>query len=410
MKGIHVSEYKKGAVSASEKVAELERRDRLIRDKEADPGPLGIAGGSFADPQQHIVVFNIAGRGQRPIKDRPAVRILGVFETDPEALRYISKAGPLMKGCTLWKTALREWILISKTTARQQDGLYTSSKIEALKKLYFEDKKKRDAEFQKNRETKKQGTLNQSLEKQKELAKENRDKRRKKRSTRLQALKEKGNANPKNLHVAPQEDGTNNVPHELLQRKQDFFVASWLRDISKGAILQMDDPEPALIVWRFFADEDSARRWIKDTASHYVRDFDLEVLDTYEWLFPEDIDRSLMQESYRNPEQEKVLLASRQERQKVLDFEHWCKDKGVETPVVEVIGDRKSLDSLEFESPAVKMPLKSFEVKAETKNAGETLTLQQESEHDFAFVRKPVLPSGVSAPAPAGPITIHAPE
>ena len=185
--------YKKGQVSADDRVKELERRDVLIRDEPAATATVAPSSSllqerSFEDPNQKWIVVNFAGRNQRPKKDRPALRILGAFDSEEETRHYIATATPLLR-CNMWMLPTQRWMLICKTMDRQQDAKYTQAKIETLKSLYLQDKTKRNSEFAANRENQQQGSVNQSLHKQKQLAQEKHGKN--KTSSRIKALREK---------------------------------------------------------------------------------------------------------------------------------------------------------------------------------------------------------------------------
>jgi len=438
-----VAEYTRGKVSVNEQIAELERRDALIsrktkqlevEEKKSGEGvdiieyavshsshEKGVADASasvekrhqfstFEDTSQKWVVVNFAHRNQRPKKDRPALRFLGAFETSVEADKYIEQATPLLTGCNMWKLPLQGWMIVCKTMARQQDAMYTSSKIEMLKQLYMADKSKRNAEFSKNKEEKKQGEINESLEKQSKLAKE---KHKKKVSSRLRALRACGKNGRKVNGMRNSEDlnevsslGTNNVPASLIQRKQEYVVVSWMRDISRTHLNGSDDPEPCCIVWRLFATYDMARDWMMGIGSQYIRDFDLEVVDNYEWLFPEDVDRDKIQEQYRHAEQNKVMLQRKAEAEKVIDFEHWCEEKHIDVPVTDVYPDLETDKGVRSLLPdeltgtlstttsqqTIRLPDPAFELKIETKNPDkEPITLLKQSEKDFDYLRRPTI-------------------
>ncbi len=431
--------YTGDVVDANARMAELERRDTLAAAARHQSDAVAAAAGSdrgdgfaekrqFEDPTQKVVVVNIAHRNQRPKKDRPALRLLGVFDSDRDADEYIREAAPLLVGCNMWKLPMMRWMILCKNTDRQQDGLYTMSKIETLKVLYQEDKAKREADFAHNRAARKQGDVNQSLEKQKAAQ---REKHNKKSSSRLKALRQKARTaqQKQGIHADAElnevtTSGTNNVPASLIRRKQDYVVVSWMRDVSKSAVLGSDDPEPCCIVWRFFATYELACEWVKDVGSQYVRDFDLEVVDNYEWLFPEDVERDKITEMYRHAEQNAVMLQRKAEATKVLNFEQWCQEKKVEVPVTEVIADQMGsslqptgADSGAGPSGPIRLPARTFEAKVETKHPDtEPVIVTQESEKDFAYLRRPLLPANTKSeanyPAPVGDgaaTTIHAP-
>jgi hypothetical protein len=406
-----------GKITATQKIEEIERRNEVVQQVKAshgqNPFSTSVPGSgedndfsSFEDPTQNFVVVNVAHRGQRPKKDRPAFRLLGAFETAAEANEYIKMAAPQLTGCNMWRVPIQKWMLICKTMERQQDEMYTTSKIELLKSMYLQDQARRDAEFAKNRENREMGATDLSLEAQKKSAQKRKTK---KVSSRLKALRSRGQTQGKiqasqdlNLCSSP---GTNDVPSHLVRRKQDYAVVSFMKDVSRPVLLGADDPEPSCIVWRFFATYEMAQKWMKGIGARYIRGFDTEIVDNYEWLFPEDVDRDKVQETWRNPEQNKIMMQQKTEPGRVAEFEQWCKSKGLDMPVTEVMADNVPVATNPTEllptdlepkiaTSAVHLPQKSFEVSVlETKNPDreEIKVLSGDNAADFAYLRRPIV-------------------
>lgn len=403
---------KEGKITATQKVEEIERRNEIVQQVKAGHTQNPFSGvedndfSSFEDSTQNFVVVNFAHRGQRPKKDRPAFRLLGAFETAAEANEYIKTAAPQLTGCNMWRVDIQKWMLVCKTMERQQDVLYTNSKIELLKSMYLQDQARRDAEFAKNRENREMGTTDLSLAAQKKAAEKRKTK---KVSSRLKALRSRGKTQNQvqadrdlNLCSSP---GTNDVPSHLVRRKQDYAVVSFMKDVSRPVLLGADDPEPCCIVWRFFATYEMAQKWMKGIGARYIRGFDTEIVDNYEWLFPEDVDREKIQETWRNPEQNKIMMQQKTEPGRVAEFEQWCKSKGLDMPVTEIMADNVPIATnptqllptdLEpkIATSAVHLPQKSFEVSVlETKNPDreEIKIISGDNAADFAYLRRPVV-------------------
>lgn len=364
-----IQERLKQQREAAEDAKSLLTIDKQVEDVCSRPG--------FFDPMQRILIFNVAHRGQRPIKDRPATRLNAVFEKpliDPdnptaptEAKLWLDMVGDQLYGCNLWQCPLGKWFLLCKNMERQSNPQYAIKKINVLKQLHERHRQRRDADFQNMRKLQSQGETGMSLEKQRLMAqkqaKDRAEKRQKARSSsRLQALRAKGKgADPieavyeqqkpqsktsaPNDAFVPRQDsdlnhntkfGTNTTPQHLTVKGQDYAVVSWLRDITKASMSGGDDPEPACIVWRVFPNFDMARKWIEDIGKNVVRYFDMEVVDMNEWLFPEDVDREQMQEGYRDAEQGRMMDAIKNEKRKVENYEQECKHLGVKPAVMEV--------------------------------------------------------------------------
>lgn len=357
---------------------------------------------------QYWVVVNMAHRDQRPRKERPGLRILAVFGLKDEADldQYTHSAAQSLYGCNIWKMPIRSWFLLSKNHARQTDSMYTSCKIETLRTLYREHKIRRDSEFQKNRESRTQGDTDHSIQSQVNKAQEKFKKRQERQrravSSRVKALAARGkttkatpgdqDGNPPN-HADPDLNtssavGTNTVPSHLYAMRQQIAVVSWMSDITKQTLQGLDDPEPACIVWQVFDTVETARSWIKDVASKAVRNFDMEVVDMCQWLFPEDVDRDKLIEMHRNDTQDLIMNQKKQETAKVANFKGWCADQNRPVPVTEVVGDLMGpatdpladLDRDRIERKRIKPLPAHAQLKAEAQGGGLVKTSQTDPE------------------------------
>jgi hypothetical protein len=393
--------------TANEIVEEIERRHEVVTSETKQvppPTALSVNRLDFEDPDQQWVVVNIAHKGQRPIRERPALRMFGAFSTEQDAVAYSNMAASDLNGCNMWKMKMRQWFLLCKTQDRQVDGEYSRQKVEALKRIHLADRARRDAEFAKNRETRKQGETEQSLLKQaQKLA---REKKKSKVSTRLKLMLErKKHGGPASLlgnsSLNQSSIGTNEVPTQLIRRKQDHVVVSFMRDTTKAVQQGREDPEPACIVWRSFAVYEHAVEWVRGAGARFVRDYDLEIVDNFEWLYPEDVDRAQVQESWRHAEQNKIMLQAKAEPGRVAEFEQWCKSKGMEMPVTDVVADNVPITpvtgintSNNNESMApIKLPKQSFTVsKLEAKHATDSIKVEQtDGPSDYAYLRRPLV-------------------
>ena len=81
-------------------------------------------------------------------------------------MNYIHQASPLLNGITFWSSPYERWNLICKTLERQQDSKYVLDKIDLLKKLHQEDRERRNADFKNNKESKRGGDTQLSLDAQ----------------------------------------------------------------------------------------------------------------------------------------------------------------------------------------------------------------------------------------------------
>jgi hypothetical protein len=294
-----------------------------------------------------MCIFNLAHRGQRPKKDMPAFRFLGLRGTREEIQSHVQNhVEPTMKDCAIHMAQARKWVLICKTFERQQDGHYVMEKLEKMLQIYLQDDERRKKEFEtvvQNQERTKQG---QSLYKKREKARK--FGRHGKINSRLKALHQHDQQVEHQLAHNDQIRTVSDVHRDALLRKQEYIVASVLPDYTPEVLNGTEDPEPAVCFWRAFPDYDSAHEWVTTVGARYVRKFPLDIYDAYEWIFPENVNLDEINEGYRHPEQNNMMNQKKREKARVMEFEQWCKDENQQVPVTEVVGneDNKQVEDL----------------------------------------------------------------
>jgi len=305
------------------------------------------------DPDQKVVVFNVSHQQQRPKSTKPALRLMGLFADKASAVAYIRKAAPLLPGCNFWLAERGKWFLGCKTQTRQTDSRYSLAKINLLKRQHEQDKQRRNREFETNRTNKQQGEQGTSMERIRQRLRHG-PQGPKRVSSRASALARKRklqatqqgvfDAGPVPVDQQEQKHReAEEVPNQLVRRRQEFVVISFMRDTTRAVRQKQDDPEPAMIVWRAFGNRDEATAWTQH-ASSFIADYNLYVVDGYEWLFVEDVDFEAVEEKFRNAEQDNVMQQKKAEARKVAKMEDWCRqnDRPVPETVVEVDGAAQS--------------------------------------------------------------------
>lgn len=414
-----LSDYKGlSYVSERDKVVEIERRDEVVQIAKKgnatiipqQPSQINKTLDSFEDKSQDQVVHNLSHIGQRPKQEFPAFRLLGAYNNDKSATAYIQEVAAKIP-CNMYMSKMRQWVLICKTMERQLDTEYCKRKVEELKGLYQQDVMKRQKEFKENKEAQKMGSTNWSIEHQKQQT----DKKKKKKlSSRIQAMrqskkqkekekqKEHGKDNP-SASVKVAIPGVDEVPQELIRRKMDYAVVSIMKDITPAALQGSDAPEPAFIVWRFFPTYELAKEWMSGVGAIYILNYPTDAVDAWEWLYPENVDMNLVQEAWRNPEQNKIMMHKKSEPAKVAEFEQWCKSENLEPKVTEVVGnleynpllpDEKDTNAINNENHnEISLPPKTFDVvKIETKNpeTEKVTVVVDDGDKDYEYIRKKI--------------------
>lgn len=299
----------------------------------------------FLNPDQRFVLFNIAHRAQVPKSTRPSFRILGFFETMEELTQHAKSCG--VTDCNMWNAPVPGHITLCTSTEKQLDP-YSKTKADEMVQRYMDDKKRRDEEFKINREKKMSGKQGLSMDKVKELNRQRREERRKKTVSSRTKLLEKKKTNEHQEQTEQQPSTVRDLPLGAQRRKQEFAVVTILKDITTKTLKNLQDPEPVICFWRAFPTFEAAKEWTTVTASRYIRYLTMDIVDMYEWLHPEDVNADLLEEGYRDPDQQNVMKRKKIEKDKVLDFEKWNKEQGREMPVTEIVATVK--DSLIPES------------------------------------------------------------
>ena len=74
-------------------------------------------------------------------------------------------------------------------------------------------------------------------------------------------------------------------------RKQTVAVVSIIEDPTPSVLGGMEDPEPLVIIWGCFEDDKQAKHYIYNTASKFVKDVILDIVNMYEWVYPYEISK-----------------------------------------------------------------------------------------------------------------------
>lgn len=299
----------------------------------ATPAPQGDAL-PFHDPSQQVVLLNIAHRQQIPRSKLPAFRICGGFESLDKLKRHVlSTGGPdAYGGANLIKADIHKKFLLCSTLDKQQNAEYVLEKIEALTQKYLQTLQFHTQEFNENKERRQQGKTGLSqLERPKKFTS-----RKQLLDKKFEEESEKG-----------QESGE--VGRNAEVRNQNVAVVSIMDDTTQGVLSGTDDPEPIVIVWGCFENEEQAKHYIYHTASKHVKDVMLDVVNMYEWIFPTELSKRVdeLTEEYRNPSLNKVMNARKTQKKSVLSYSEWCQKEGQEPASLEISATKASPEATE---------------------------------------------------------------
>lgn len=319
------------------KVSEIERRKEIMKSQRAVRGAgaddmLPPAVGTNLDELESKygykwVLINKAHRFLNIRRDRPAFRILGFFRDDESIMEYVHNLKRMkyleMMG-DIHKLPMMKYTVIAKNKERERDAEYIMRKVEIVKNHHFEHDRKADAEFQENLCKGKTGEMGKSLHKQKQAAQnatQNATQKttKKKTSSRTKALEY---ADKKDLTMMEKmERSVASVPRLAELRNQRYAVVVTLQDFSKEVLKGHDDPEPLVMFVDAFENEDEARKYMDEVLQDYIVNVHMDVVDMYEWLFPEDINPDQITEHYRHEELNRIMQERKNQKRELTKFE-----------------------------------------------------------------------------------------
>jgi len=329
--------------------AELARREQALA-RNASPGHTTAAPPpkkrfkALLDVEQQVVLINIANTKQRPMNERPAYRVLGVFPNAEKATSHARSIVSQVGDSAIHLVEIGKKVLLCESFEKQYDGAYCNAKVGLMTEKLLRSRPARDEEFEVSKAEKKASLTQQQQPPSK----------RKTTTTREAAIK----------HVMDQRTARPNVPSTLPvpalggpitlarpnQDASDVSPACMIRNQVSIVVSAVKDefntssPEPVVIFWRAFSNKDEAIDYVRDTASHEVRDLHLDVVDMYEWQFPQDVKEDELPEQYRNAELNTIMNRRKTTKDDVKEFESWCGESKVKPRVTEMIADIETGD------------------------------------------------------------------
>lgn len=310
----------------------------------------------FTDQKQQVVLLNITHRHQIPKSKIPGFRVCGAFENVDRLKRHVQSAGgpSAFGGANLIKADMHKKFLICSSLDKQQSPTYVLNKIDEATQRYLKMLDYHAEEFKENKENRKQGKtgLSQS-EKVKKMSS-----RKQLLDKKFEEDKEKGSE-------------TGEVSRNAEVRGQAVAVVTILEDQSPPVLNGVEDPEPIVIVWGCFESEAQAKHYIYNTASKYVKDVMLDVVNMYEWVYPTEISKHVdeITEEFRNPSLNKVMNSRKTQKKSVLSYDEWCKREGQEASSLEINATKETEDSTEVKTEVKKT--EDFKISVATKSADE---------------------------------------
>ena len=327
---VEIDRRKQACSDQAKRILEMQQFMQQNKSAAIDSGHssnLGNNNNTNADQQQtslsllpsidgyQFVLLNKCHIMQRPRAKCAGFRILGFFTTREDAINHLKL---LPNDCNVHIAPRMSWVLLPKTIERDKDVKYVHEKLEQIRKLHIDERRKADEDFKANVEKKQTGKIGLSLEKQKQKQ-NSRAKKTKRYAGRKRAL----DVVTKQIQDAVLNDSSKSVqkiPRNAELRRQTCAIVAIWKDYTESAMKLTDEPEPAILFIDAFDDDKAAQKHIESTLSADITMLDLDVVDMYEFVFPEYMSADKLpqgSEVWRNSEQTMVMQQHRGEQQSI---------------------------------------------------------------------------------------------
>lgn len=252
------------------------------------------------------MLLNLAHQRRRPVCDRAAVRILGVFESAELARAHAEERVP--HDASIHALPIKTWTPIMKDEETTSPGAALAH-LEKLGQRHRERIRAHADEFEANVSCRRTGEVHIDAPTEERCAA----------------------AAPPRVHGAG--GPVTSLPISAEVRMQRFAIVSVISDTSRDSPL---DQEPAFIVWEVCETEAEAQEVIKDRIARMVTDVHLDVVAMYEWLFPTCIDLNQVKEEYRDAKLDDLMRHRKEEHLRVAEFRKLCESRGQGAPLIDL--------------------------------------------------------------------------
>lgn len=266
-----------------------------------------------------VNLLNISYQTHRPSSMFPAFRLLGSFP-DVDTMKAHIKNYYDPSDCSLWYTFSHQLMPICLTHERQQDKAYCEARVADLIELYTKSHESSQQDFENNVEEGKTGTTGESL-----FAKE------RKRTEHIN--EEKKQDAPEHMRALPKVAPLS-AASALMGQK--FAVVIMLRDLRQEVIDLTFQPEPVIMVLEVFDNYEKAIFYAKHTGSKAYPICALDVIEMYNWIFPEHIDTDKLSEVYGNTELDHIMTGRKDANANSAKYIAYCKANNIQHNVVDV--------------------------------------------------------------------------
>lgn len=260
----------------------------------------------FEMEDNKFCLFSVSSVAMPPFSENaaePGIRILGCFATQEEALQHAKLVQSLDKSCNVQLTACHQWVVAAASPERLADDEKCRAHVAAVLRYYSNEEASNTDEFKTNVKQRRGGTSEPDKDKRRRerLGKEAEEIAQKMYGERGRAL---------TAAVA--------LSRLAEVRGQEFCVVSFLPDRLQPI------PEPVFKVYGCFSSLEDADIYCRNTAGHYVKEHDFDIISMYGYVHPQNVDRDKLQkECFRSQELDAIIRQHKKAPGEVAAFKEW---------------------------------------------------------------------------------------
>jgi len=283
---------------------EIDRRVEASKESESkyfDPVESSGTDLPFDRHDQVYTVFSLSTKGIPPKAInplQPAFRIVGCFPTLTEAKEHAEHVSESNPSTSLFIDQCRNWIVAPDTIEHMTDAEHMTKVKEKLLSRYADERKNDNEEFE-------QARKGDEIER---------------------TLRKSTNDDVDDVPVTTQNSKSHIIRGRCDIQGQDLAVVVLLPNRDTG--------EFAFQVMGCFSKQEDADRWIRNVVSRKVVNYDIHVVSTCQWIFPNRMQGDgASDQQYRTPELQKIMTRQRAAPQEVKQFEDWLEENKTEETI-----------------------------------------------------------------------------
>ena len=279
-----------------ENMKEIQRR-KQVDDSDHSFEKTGTCNLPLKIPDQNFVLFSTSHVEMAPFcsdPDEPSIKFYGIFPDVDSAKSYCEECN--IKNVNIQIHPIQEWGVLAYKPDHLQNPTYIANKISSIVQSYVDERASHNDNFNENKS--KQQTGDDVIEETRKVSE----------SVRFE--------HKSTLREKKKISGVGNISPVYGQK---YMVVSFLPDKKYERY-----PELLFAVHGAFDTEQEADSWIRHVLSEKVTDVDIDIVNSCQWLFPQNIKSSdFGTEKFRGSELNKVMQYHKSEPSKIKQFKEW---------------------------------------------------------------------------------------